>query len=262
MPVSMKKRTFKAFWKFCFRMPDDDICKRNRKINRRVLLFLFESSERDILDYIKHDISFTETSTNKVCLHQLCYFLSECPAVYELLSDDTKLQIASIVASSNSAKVVSWFLANSMESHITQLISSSSFEEINPSVIEFVASKYANAGKTNVLMDYFIEYFSSSTSYNDANSRYATAIKPYLSLMNSSQFERLIYVINTNSQIYNRTSSYNANTEIMIIASGILSDNFNFSDYPNFRFNQLEVYRDNSSESSETSNSSTEEVQF
>ena len=38
MSISMKKSTFRSFWKLCFCLPDDDECKRNISINRKATL--------------------------------------------------------------------------------------------------------------------------------------------------------------------------------------------------------------------------------
>jgi len=259
MPISMKKSVFKAFWKFCFRMPDDEVCERNIKINRRVLSILFETCDKEILDFIKNDVFFSVISQNDGCLHQLCYFLAECPSVYVLLSQDTKLQIDSLIEKSNSAKIVSWFLSTSLEIHLKKMIDSESFGDLLRSVIDFVVSKYINAGLSRMIMDYFIEYFARSSNFNYANDRYSNSIQPNLSYMDADNFAHLIRVINANRQIHGRASSYSSNTEIMLVAKKLLAESFRLEDYPKFSFDQTAVFGVKREEGDKISAPSTEE---
>jgi len=242
MSLPMKQTVFKAFWKFCFCLPDDPDCMRNIVINRQVLEALLENDFRDITAYIKSEEVFTRTSPNERCSKQLCILLSKYPPLYSILSDDTKKQILSLINASNEARNISWFLCKNKEEHIQKLIEKRCFETVTKANIAYMYEAYVCDGTGTLLLNFCIEYFSNSGSYDGANERYITAIKPFISKMTREQYIKLFETINENSQIHNRNASKSCNTEIMLEAKRFMGSDFDFSQYPNFDFDREKVY--------------------
>lgn len=243
MSDSMKKSTFRSFWKLCFCLPDDEDCQRNIAINRKAMEVLFDDTE-GLLDYMKSDSLFAKTSPNESCVMNLCILLAHHPQIYTVLSDDTKLQINALTNSNSTAKIISWFLSKNKETHMQKMISSSSFEKVDAETLSFVSAQYELSGDMSVFIDYCIEYFGYSGSFDSANDRYWCAINPYLSQMSCDQLIRLISAVNTNDQIYNRNASFATNTEIALAARSILGDEFDYSKYPNFTFDSTKVFEE------------------
>lgn len=240
MSDSMKKSTFRSFWKLCFCLPDDEECQRNRSINRRAMEFLF-SDTNGLLDFMKSDSMFAKTSPDDNCVMQLCILLAHYPQIYLVLSDDTKLQISALIAKNSTARIISWFTASSKAEHMQKMIESSYFGKIDDSTITFVSEQYELSGDLPCFIDYCIEYFGSSGLFDTANERYWNAIRPFLGKMTRDQFLRLITVVNTNDQIYNRNANYSTNTEIAMAAHKTLGADFDYSQYPHFVFDTSKV---------------------
>lgn len=240
MSPSMKKSTFRSFWKLCFCLPDDENCQRNIAINRKSMEFLFEDTE-DLLDFMKSDSMFARTNPAENCILQLCILLAHYPQIYTVLSEDTKLQISALVSSNNTAKIISWFLSNNKVEHMQEMIRSASFGKIEKETIVFVASQYEMSGDSSCFIDYCIEYFGNSSSFDSANERYIYAVQPYLSIMSRGQLVRLIEVIDNNDQIYNRNANYSTNTEIAEVAHSVLGDEFDYRRYPHFTFDNEKI---------------------
>lgn len=145
MSDSMKKSTFRSFWKLCFCLPDDEDCQRNRSINRKAMEFLF-SDTSGLLEFMKSDTMFAKTSPDDNCVMQLCILLAHFPQIYSVLSDDTKLQISALIAKNSTARIISWFTSSSKTAHMQRMIDSAYFGKIDETTINFVADQYELTG--------------------------------------------------------------------------------------------------------------------
>ena len=242
MPTSMKKSTFRSFWKLCFCLPDDEDCQRNIDINRNAMEVLFSETD-GILEFMKSDSMFLTTSPNDNCVMQLCMFLSQYPTIYSVLSQDTKLQITTLTSKNSKANIISWFLSANKATHIQKMIDTYSFAQLADETIDFVSNQYELCGELSCFIDYCIEYFGHSGSFDDANNRYYSAVRPFLSKMSRQQYVRLIAVVNENDQIHNRNASYSTNTEIAMAAFITLGADFDYSQYPRYLFDKEMVLR-------------------
>ena len=241
MSESMKKNTFRSFWKLCFCLPEDENCMKNIAINRRVLECLADITQ-NLLDYMKTDSLFARTSLDNNCILQLCILLARYPNMYTVISEDTKLQIGDLIKRNTTAQIISWFCSPDKKTHIQSMIDNTNFGSISEDTIEFVTSHYLEEGILPSLVDYLIEYFSDSSSFDVANNRYNYAIKPYLSILSRDQFIRVINAVNSNHQIYGRNASKDSNTEIVIAAKDVLGSDFGYSSYSNFKFYEEKAF--------------------
>ena len=237
MSVSMKKSTFRSFWKLCFCLPDDEDCQHNIKINRTAMDFLFSDTE-GLLDFMRADPMFAKTSPNAPCVIQLSILLANHPQIYQVLSEDTKLQISSLIAKDYNMRMISWFTSSSKAEHMHKMIKFSNFDTLSEDTIRFITNQYELSGDLTCFIDYCIEYFGCSSSFDGANDRYVYAVRPFLIKMTRDQFIRLITVIDNNKQIYKRNANYATNTEIAKSAYSILGVDFDFSQYKNFTFDK------------------------
>ena len=244
MSISMKKSTFRSFWKLCFCLPDDEECQRNISINRKAMEFLFNDTD-GLLDFMKTDAMFAKTSPDDNCIMQLCILLAHHPQIYAVLSEDTKLQISALISKNNTARMISWFLSENKASHIQEMIAASSFGKLDEETIGFVSDQYELTGDLSCFIDYCIAYFGSSGSYDSANDRYWNAVRPFLSKMSRDQYVMLITTINENDQIYNRNANFSTNTEIAMAAQTTLGADFDYSRYPRFSFDNAKVLGSN-----------------
>lgn len=236
MSPLMVCKVFKALWKFCFLIDDDEHCIANRVINRYAISTLFESNRKELLDYIKKENSKLQISDDKKCVLQFSIFLAENNGIYEVLSDELKHQTHEIIKNNDDIKAISWFAHADLNAHLEYLCS---FDSINISTncVAFMCKYYKIHGLTSSLIDFFIRYFGESHSFDKANERYDDVIEPYLSEFTKEQFVLLIKTINGNNQIYGRWANKTCNTQIVKYAKGVLND-FDFNKYPNFEFDE------------------------
>ena len=237
MSVNMKKSTLRSLWKLCFCLPDDEECQRNIVINRTAMEFLFNCTD-GILDYMKSDSMFSKTSPADNCVIHLCIFTARFPQIYGILSDDSKLQISALINNNDAMRILSWFTSDNKRIHMQNMIKSQHFGTIGENIIDFVAYEYEQSGDLSFFIDYCIEYYGVSSSFDTANIRFKNAIRPFLSEMTRDQLIRLITVSNDNDQIYNRNASYSTNTEIIAAAHLMLGSDFEYSSYCHFKFDE------------------------
>lgn len=240
MTISMRLSTLKAFWKFCFNMPDDENCKNNLIINRKALLALIEDFERESVEYIKENNANFGVATDQNCINNLITLLSECPSIYDAVNEDVKFHIEKQLEKQKELQTISWFKFQTTIEYFKYVKEENSFDTIqNDGLISRVVKHFENCGEIDNLIDCFIFTYGNSGRYDDANSNFAMLIEPYLGKMNAQHFEYLIKVSNENPQIYDRRSSKYANDIIIKYAQYALPDDFDYSLYTNFKHSDL-----------------------
>lgn len=236
MNDSMKLKVFKAFWKFCFIETEDENCKEYRLINRVALNILVEPIKANVKKEIEDNTNNYVVANDVECLLQLIAFLSLEPSLYHMLGKDVKLSIDKLIENDGTAKWGAWFKFKNLNEHLAFL--KSSILNIELSHLRYVYKHYCSHGKKEEIISYYIDLFSFSCNYDMADRRYACCIKPFIKDFNKTAIEKLVRVINENNQIYDRWASNSANTEIVKIKKEIFLDNFDFSQYPNFKFDE------------------------
>ena len=238
MTSAMKLTTLKALWKFCFCLPDDENCIKNRRINRKALEILIDGFEKETLIYIRENNKNFQVAENEKCELSLMLLLTKYPDIFELLDEVTHLKIEKRIEVSSRAKFISWFKFKTPKEHLKYLTDHADTLVIpTNAVVERIVAHYSDIGEISELINFFIELYGTSGSYDSADCRFSDIIEPWLDKMTSSQFARLIEVSSKNSQIYARRLALSANNRIIIAAKGVLDSNFDFSAYPLFRCN-------------------------
>lgn len=243
MPESMKLTTMKAFWKFCFCSPNNEDCMGNIRINRMALEALIDCFPKEAYDYIKNNAHLFSVSVNEKCTLCLILMLSSHPEIYNALSSETKLQIDSLTDKNISAKLLSWFKFATPKAYILSLQDE---QQINSDLIavELLIHHFNDIGEVPMLIDYFIEYYGKSGSYNTADQRFEVEIQPFIGQMTEAQLIKLIEVTENNRQIYDRGAAYRTNGEIVLRAKDVLGPDFDYTAYPHFRFDPEIISQD------------------
>ena len=238
MPQSMKIKTFKKLWKFCFKLADDENCKKNRLINRFALEILVNDStlNSSIETEINQNESYYTVDYDEQCIQHLIMFLSKNPYIFKCLGEDCKIKINNQIDKDGTCRAISWFKYDSLQQHITDLNDHKS--NIDSKAIPYIKKHYEVNGELNILIDFFILLYGNSGSFDTANSRFDNLIEPVLLQMSREQIICLIEVSNDNNQIYGRWHSYSDNTAIVKNVKGILGDDFDYSRYSNFKFDE------------------------
>ena len=235
MSITMKKAVIKAFWKFCFCIPDNEDCRKNLGINRKALEILISGVSRETIDYIKENNNLFSVASDDDCISNLIIFLAKIPAIYNELNEDTILQIDNMINKFSEAKALSWFKYTTPKEHFSYLRSINALD-LDPIAIKQLAKHYENIGETYHLINFLIWYYGESRNFNMADERFEVAIEPYLEKMEESHFKQLIECTNSNRQIWARGLSSTANNKIMQYARKYLDEDFEYEKYPNFKF--------------------------
>lgn len=248
MPESMKTATLRAFWKFCFCSPDNEDCMSNMRINRMALEALIDCFSKEAYAYIKDNTHLFSVSVNEICTLCLVLMLSRHPEIYNALSSETKLQIDSFIEKNISAKLLSWFKFATPKEYILSL---QDIQQINSDMtaVDLLIRHFDDIGEMPLLINYFIDYYGKSYSYDDANQRFEVEIQPFINKMTGAQIIKLIEVIENNRQIYDRNAAYRTNGEIVLRAKDVLGPDFDYTAYPHFRFDLKIISQDVEKES-------------
>ena len=237
MPESMKLSVFKALWKFCFLLPDDEDCKNNLKINRMALSILINQCEAKCVEYVKENSRLFGVAHNDKCLLNLVILLSEHPSIYPELETDVVLQLNEYIDREEIIKFIAWFKYSNTADHLDAL-KNINYIKTSESPVKRISNYYSNIGKTADLMEFFIHLYGESASFNTADARFEKIIEPFLEKMTHDNFVHLITVSNENNQIYGRYASINANDKIMSYARESLGKDFDYSKFEHFEFSQ------------------------
>ena len=243
MPKSMKLVTLKAFWKFCFCLPENEDCMNNMAINRKALEILVLDFQQESRDYIKENRDMFSVANNDDCQMNLVIFLSKFPLLYDELNSDTQLQIDSIIKKDTRAKAIAWFKYKTVDSHLSYL-QTISYIRLEKNAIKRMVSYYSDIGELTALIDFFIWYYGESRNYDSADNRFELAIEPFIKKMNAKQFDQIIKLTNTNRQIWDRGWAYTANNKIMRCAKNVLEADYDYSKFKNFRFDDKILHPD------------------
>lgn len=248
MPESMKLTTLKAFWKFCFCSPENEDCMSNLRINRMALEALIDCFPKEAYAYIKDNAHLFSVSVNETCMLCLSLMLSRHPEIYSALSAETKLHLDSCIEKNITAKLLSWFKFTTPKAYILSLKDE---QQINSDLIavELLIHHFDDIGEIPMLIDYFIDYYGKSGSYNTADQRFEVEIQPFIGKMTGTQLIKLIEVIENNRQIYDRGAAYRTNGEIALRVKDVLGPDFDYTAYPHFRFDPEIILQDVEEES-------------
>lgn len=249
MDNEMKIYTCKTLWKFCFNSPNDEECMKNIKINRLALEVIFEETD-NVITILSNESMVKITSNNKDCLEQLCLFLANYPNAYSILSDDSKLQVSSIVNEVPFFKLVSWFESEgNKEEHTKKIIKELKNHRVTSCFSEkfldykfitqqlcFIRDIYINEGYKSLFIDLLLELYSKVYCFDSADWIFDNYISNSLSSMSENQLFALVKITNENNQIYNRGRARDTNN-LIYKAIEKISKNFDYSEYTNFSCN-------------------------
>ncbi len=257
MSIKMKKQVFKAFWKFVFIKVDEDIFKKNRLINRKVLEFMLSLDGDIICKFIEENSNYFKVAQDTSCLNYLCILLGYYPRVYQYLEQDVHDQVEAF--DEKDCRVIKWFVNGDLEQHITMLRINSDI--ISSNKLDILKNICIMQGQPRLFNKFLIKHYSQSSSYSSAKNRFDYLIEPYMNYFTATDFIELFDVINRNNQIYNYGWQTERNDKILKIALPLLPAGFDFSQYEHFDYTKTEKEEEADS-STENSSPEGEELEF
>ena len=124
------QEVFKAFWRFCFVLDNDD-CNVNRSINLKILKLILSDEKEACIEAIRNDVDRFGCSLNSESLKVLVEFLAQFPFLYKELGEISHVSIESFLQK-NERKVISWFMSDSPEQFVDVLETKWKIQSFSP----------------------------------------------------------------------------------------------------------------------------------
>ncbi|MBU5670188.1 hypothetical protein KQI68_10135 [Peptoniphilus sp. MSJ-1] len=236
MDSTTVKYVFKNLWKFCY-VSDSYECIQNVDINIAALKCLLNYKYDEIISYLEEEKILNQIGVEDNYKLNLCKLLFVFPKLYTLLDESLKKNIDAFIDSNKDAKIFASFKNNDKHEHLLNL-KNTEFNFPSEDEIKTLYRYYEDDGFANELLDFFIECFRSSSSFDEADLLFDNIINPFLQNYNITQIKEIIKAINTNSQLHARRRSYYDNTAL--ISELIIRSDYNeidFLQYRNFKYN-------------------------
>lgn len=237
-------KIFKILWKLVFKVTDEN-CEINRKANYLTLRLVFDLQKDKIIDMISDEKQyFSNIEPDKPAI-LLINFLSEYDTnkkIYNLLESNAHAIIDSLISNNYYLEVRGWFIHDNLQQHFLELTNN----DLTWKMIANTTKGFNNSIKKiynlsiNLLCEnefymMAINMFYKSDCYDMANYFFESIIKPHLKKFNKEHFELLIKIINSNSQIYDRTLAKQTNAIIKKHSDNYLSQDY-YNDFKNFKY--------------------------
>lgn len=237
LTLPVKKVVFKSLWKLVFKTESGE-CNLNRSANLGLLLAIWSDEKEDLLSCIKADpIYYAKISPNLIVMTYLFSFLASNPAVYATFKDEVEIKVKSALEGNLYCRLVSWFVGADINAHFDSIL-----ELVrNPPYVPFAIPVNAldellqisdEQGVVDRFYNFVSAYYCSSATYDSADSRFASAIRPYLKSFGRDNIINLIERIEGSTQTWQRGLSSVDHSFIYECASKLAPIQYDL--YPNF----------------------------
>lgn len=237
IPDKVKQYIFKQLWKFVFKLNNDNSHK-NRIINLKALAILYKQNTKVIQQYMQEEQDYFASSINLDAEMDIKFFVILCskyPKIYTLIEESYKPPIIERIKKDKSLWAKSFFIYQNPTQYLEVLQNNIGLDEVSKN--EQLSKKIINYCKENDAIDkliiLYIDRYTSSTSYDDADKSFDNIIEPILSSLNEEQCVYLFKKIETNDQVYNRGKAYFDHKKIKKQCDK-LNDSFDYSPYKKF----------------------------
>jgi hypothetical protein len=202
--TSVEHELLKALWKFCFRVsnPDTDA---NRSINTRALHLLYERHPTELRQFIVHDAGyFSEVAHNGAPLTALIEFLSECPAIFGVLTDAARVPLATYANTHVNLLAPSSFLSPTFPDHIAKILALpyAQLRELSDENWKKLIAKGTEAGQVQQVYGVGAKIYCGSLAFDSADSHFARFIGPHIAEFDSERLKQILAGIEGNNQTY------------------------------------------------------------
>lgn len=202
---------FRKLWKLVFKA-DDERCEKNRQNNFAILSLLYQHNTDFFQNKIEEEKEYYGAGVNlenQSCLIKFIKFLNNEPTIYQRMTEDFGLSFVNKVNRDKECKAISFFLSDSITNHLHKIDRNINYQTANY-IYEYIKQIEGEASA----IDFIIDLYGDSNSYNCADVFFDNLVQPILSIMTEKQLVHLVEVSNNNSQIYDRRKFPNARFEI------------------------------------------------
>ncbi|MFD2046621.1 hypothetical protein ACFSTA_20380 [Ornithinibacillus salinisoli] len=237
-----EERLFRDLWKFSFKLSDDTTAE-NRGVINRTLLFLFEKNRSSFINLIESDSGYYSDINleDQTIFTNSCYFFSKFPEVYQFMEEPIKILINSKAEENIETFSRCLFLSESMEQHFEEIKNRIEGLLLVPNISDFTRKYLYYFSKEYDVIDGFLDFQiylteKSSYSYDDSDYNFKNYILPYGEDFSLEQFQKILEIVNSNSQIHDRRKARLDNSQLKVFIEKRYGDEIDYSEYPNVEF--------------------------
>jgi len=207
---------FKDFYKFSFRLENEDSVK-YRRMNRSACYHLYKEVIKDpaLVQRMKEEKDFFENVSFKTnTLNFLFHFLSFNKDVYDIFSAEMRDRLIALRDKDNDddvfygLKIASMFSFKNADEYFDFLkgqLDNNSVKRFTIAECDFISEVYHDIDCREIIKDISISYAENSSSYDDADYRFDLILhERLLKSFSVEELDRLIACFHTNSQIGDR----------------------------------------------------------
>lgn len=209
MTDAMYVKVFKSFWKFTFKIVNQE-CDENRTVNFHLLLHMIQQKSTILLDEMDRKPNDFEIADNERTVYFAVAFLAYSTEIWRHLSEQSKTLLNDKISKNNFFRLVAWFQCENKADYVGLLLAEDFCYYPEDKELGYVIRLYESAGLMNKLIDYFINLLRHSNQYTVAVRRMDEVILPFVDNMSKEQLDKVLEIMNTNSQLYDnyRFSGY------------------------------------------------------
>jgi len=240
--VELTEYVFKHLWKSVFKN-DNELERKNREINYKVLLIIFEKNQISLEKFIEKENGFFSEflDENHNILNKLVDFLSKYPSIYTLFKTHTKELLKNRIKSENNLFVKSHFLSESVYDHFEELDDKFhgeahtfytqpyiSYYRFGKEEVKFLFELGEKYNAVKEFYDLMISHYYHSGHFVHADIAYQYCIEPYYKNFDKIQYETLLSEINYNPQCHKRNYARSEHEVLIEDARGKFEEGFDF----------------------------------
>jgi hypothetical protein len=196
------RKLFRSLWKVVF-ITDDAESIESRIINYKVLKIFVSHDKSTCIDLLRKEPHYYSNVNKDEHVSRMIRLLASFPEFYKLFEGSLKLLIDSKIAAEDEYRFVAWFSKSTIKDHIASL-KPDDFTAISAHSFNFMKSLCEQNGCKKELIDFAIEYFGTSDSFDTTNSRYSQIITNVADDFSLEQTKRLLEISDNNYQVYQR----------------------------------------------------------
>lgn len=227
---------YRSLWKLVFKL-DNEECEKNRSINFEVLKVIGHRNIGRLNELIMGERDYySNIAASGEPVAFLVFYFAQNSELYELLTEDAKLKIRYCIDTNDVGKTLGWFVKKNLHAHFNDVLAWIEGDD-HPTFLERQWDELFAINDSEEWQELFCKlmgaYYTCSTHFDQADTRFKTSIALYLHLFNIEALQFTIQKIEQNNQTYWRGL---ASIDHPIIKKRVLElhESFDFEQYPYF----------------------------
>jgi hypothetical protein len=237
MTRQVQLEIFKSLYRLAYRTVNAE-CDANRVINCKALEYIALKNAVVIPAFMgQHVEFFSRIATEGDALKNLTHFFVRLPGAFPMLDAHAQDLVRHIITVDSDARCCGWFASADLDTYyalVQDWIDSSPEPRLSTYNFKDIARASDTPEWESKVRHLANIYYCASGSFDTADSRFATAIKPFLGDYTAGDLIDLLERIERNSQTYYRGRARSEHREIKQACDQVLGAGFDYTPYAMF----------------------------